>query len=377
MTAKFGAGARASDGFADAKAPAVLRRLLKDIARPAVGGATQCRFALGNGVVLLLSLLEFESRPQIGKPIGLRVACRNIGIATSPAARVQLCWNIAEGQRENEVARQEVMEVPPLEPVAEIILSGAVAAPINRSLDVRVGLGLETADAKPWQREGPPIVIRRRLSGGSAGADFDYRDAYAKADLERDWWSIVGPATLEEYVAQGRRKLAQLQRLGLRADARFLDIGCGTGQLTEQLAVALSPAGCYVGTDIAEEAVAFCRCRFPHPNFRFVRNEATQLPIEGEVFDIVYLASVFTHMELHEIRGMLTEIQRLLATGGWGLADAFVSTMVAHQEGNHSMMILNEAALQVAFAAQGFTWRETGSAPWNAQCRRVVYRFWR
>jgi SAM-dependent methyltransferase len=342
-----------------------------------MGSATQGCFVPGSGASgakLRLALLEFEQEPQIGTPIRLRLACRNTGRQASPPARLSLCWTIAEGNRQVEVARQPVLEVPALAPEGETILFATVTAPINSSFDVHIELLLETPEGAPWQQQGASIGVRRRLLGGTGGADFDYRDAYASADLERDWWSIVGPATLDEYVAQGRRKLVQLQQLGLRPDARFLDIGCGTGQLTEQLAAALSPAGCYVGTDIAEEAVAFCRRRFPQANFRFLRNDATHLPIEEEVFDIVYLASVFTHMTLSEICGMLAEIHRLLAARGWVLADAFVSPAVARQEGNRSMMTMNEAALQAAFEAQGFTWREIGAAAWNAQCRRVVYR---
>ncbi|MBO9513045.1 MAG: methyltransferase domain-containing protein [Variovorax sp.] len=354
----------------------MLRRLLKDIGRATEDGgdAAACRYALGSGAELRLSLLAFAREPQVGVPIGVRLACRNTGRHPSPPARLLLRWTLADANPEVEVARQPLMAIPPLAPGDDTTLHAEIAAPINSSLDVRIGLLLETPEGKPWAPQGACIGLRRRLSGGTAGVDFDYRDAYAKADLERDWWSIVGPATREEYEAQGRAKLARLQQLGLRADARILDIGCGTGQLTEPLSAALSPGGAYVGTDIAEEAVAFCRRRFPQANFRFLRNEATRLPLEGEVFDLIYLASVFTHLGLGEIQGMLAEIHRLLATQGWVLADAFVSPAVALQDGNRSMMIINEPALQAAFEAAGFTWQEAGAAAWNAHCRRVAYR---
>jgi ubiquinone/menaquinone biosynthesis C-methylase UbiE len=49
-----------------------------------------------------------------------------------------------------------------------------------------------------------------------------------------------------------------------------LDIGCGTGQLTEALAPILSPEGLYYGTDVAKAAVQFCRAKFPQSQFHFV-----------------------------------------------------------------------------------------------------------
>src|SRR5262249_44614789 len=92
--------------------------------------------------------------------------------------------------------------------------------------------------------------------------DFDYRTAYRQADLERDYWSIVGPKTKDEFQDLARGKFQLLLAQGLTPDKRILDVGCGTGQLTEALADYLSPAGLYYGTDIAPEAIAFCRGKF-------------------------------------------------------------------------------------------------------------------
>src|SRR5438270_442465 len=76
--------------------------------------------------------------------------------------------------------------------------------------------------------------------------------------------------TREEYERLGEVKLQLLRKLGLGPDARVLDVGCGTGLLTAALERFLSARGLYYGTDLAPEAVRFCRERFRRPNFVFV-----------------------------------------------------------------------------------------------------------
>jgi SAM-dependent methyltransferase len=105
------------------------------------------------------------------------------------------------------------------------------------------------------------------------GGDFDYRSAYRKADLGRNYWRIIGADSQEEFEALGRAKLKLLVGLGLTSRSRVLDVGCGTGALTEVLLDYLGPQGLYYGTDLALEAVAFCEQKYRRPNFCFRTNE--------------------------------------------------------------------------------------------------------
>lgn len=116
----------------------------------------------------------------------------------------------------------------------------------------------------------------RRLTGQST--EVDYRRWYSTWDLERDYWTIVGPATKEEYEELGAVKLRLLINLGLTPDVRILDVGCGTGLLTAALHEYLRDGGAYCGTDISPDALAFCRSRFRRPNFSFHQNAMTTLP---------------------------------------------------------------------------------------------------
>jgi SAM-dependent methyltransferase len=207
------------------------------------------------------------------------------------------------------------------------------------------------------------------------GRGFDYRTAYRRADLDRDYWTIVGPASKEEFESLGRGKLQALIELGMGPDARVLDVGCGTGQLTETLLGYLSPDGLYYGTDLTQEAVAFCRKRYRRPNFLFVQNEMTHVPLEGVQFDFIYLGSVFTHMYPAEIRDLLRDLKRLLPGTGLILADVFVSSRPGRFAGDRGMVTINKAHLLEMFTAAGLHFELQRSWPTGPEVERAIYRF--
>jgi len=205
--------------------------------------------------------------------------------------------------------------------------------------------------------------------------DFDYRAAYRRADLGRDYWSIVGPASREEFEQLGRGKRQVLIDLGLTPSSRVLDIGCGTGQLTEALLDFLGPDGLYCGTDIAPEAVAFCRQRFARPNFRFVRSEMTRVPIERLEFDFVYFGSVFTHLYPGEVRDLLRDVKRLLAADGQVVGDVFVSAAPDGFAGNRGMMVFDRTHVLETFRDTGLDFDPLRNWEWQPGVERVIYRF--
>ena len=179
----------------------------------------------------------------------------------------------------------------------------------------------------------------RRLVGQST--EVDYRRWYSTWDLERDYWTIVGPATKEEYEQLGAVKLQLLINLGLTPDARILDVGCGTGQLTAALHEYLSDRGVYCGTDISPDALAFCRSRFRRPNFSFRQSEMTTLPPLAQRFRFIVFFSVFTHTYPRETALLLREANRLLADGGLIFADLFTAPLVDCHAGDRSAVEVN------------------------------------
>jgi SAM-dependent methyltransferase len=230
----------------------------------------------------------------------------------------------------------------------------------------------------PSAREagGRPVRVEIQVTGRDT-EDIDYHKAYATADLTRDYWTVVGPGSRDEYDRLGQAKLETLRDVGLTPDSRILDVGCGTGQLAVPLEPFLSDRGLYCGTDIGEEAIAFCRERFRRPNFRFQQNEMTSLPIEGVEFDYIAFFSVFTHTYPDETVLLLAEANRLLAPGGVIIGDVFTSPVVERCVGNRGAVELNRDHFLRLVRLAGLSAEPLAQWPWQKYGHREVFKFTR
>src|SRR5918992_2879352 len=80
----------------------------------------------------------------------------------------------------------------------------------------------------------------------------------------------------------------QLGRLTLEGAERVLDIGCGDGKITAEIAARV-PRGSVLGVDPSRDMIAFASSRFGPPaqaNLRFEVADARRLPYRDE-FDLV------------------------------------------------------------------------------------------
>lgn len=213
---------------------------------------------------------------------------------------------------------------------------------------------------------------------GTAAQDINYHDVYRTANLaENHWWVVGAFKSKEEYDESSAARLQLLRSLGLTETGRVLDIGCGTGQMAQCLEGFLAPPGKYCGTDIAEEAMAYCRGRFRKENFAFARGGMTTVPFTAAdgPFDFVIFFSVFTHVYPDETALLLGEARRLLAPGGQVIADAFFSPLVERHGGNRGEMFQNKEHFDRLVRLAGFDPPELlRSFVWNPHADRHMMR---
>lgn len=103
---------------------------------------------------------------------------------------------------------------------------------------------------------------------------------------EREVWA-VGDA-YDAYVGRWSRRVAGtfVRRLEVPAGRRWLDVGCGTGALTEA-ALAVANASQVTGVDPAEGFLTTARARIVDPRATFRQGDAQSLPLPDESFDAV------------------------------------------------------------------------------------------
>jgi trans-aconitate 2-methyltransferase len=87
---------------------------------------------------------------------------------------------------------------------------------------------------------------------------------------------------------QGAMAQEVLALLDLKGSERVLDVGCGQGKITAEIAARI-PRGAVVGVDSSEDMIAFASSHFnpaARPNLRFEVADARRLPFREE-FDLV------------------------------------------------------------------------------------------
>ena len=108
-----------------------------------------------------------------------------------------------------------------------------------------------------------------------------------------------------------------IAKLHLRGDERVLDIGCGDGKVTAEIATAV-PRGYVLGTDNSPDMIAYASATHQTSNLRFQVADASALPFKGE-FDVIF-SNACLHW-IYDHRPVLAGIRRALAAraGGRGM----------------------------------------------------------
>lgn len=106
-----------------------------------------------------------------------------------------------------------------------------------------------------------------------------------------------------------------IAKLNLQGNERVLDIGCGDGKVTAEIANLL-PTGSVVGIDSSEAMLELAKTHYPtniFPNLQFLHADARQLPFTQE------FTVIFSNATLHWIQDHVSVLQGIsnsLQSGG-------------------------------------------------------------
>ena len=138
--------------------------------------------------------------------------------------------------------------------------------------------------------------------------------------------SWVGSDEYEAYVGRWSRLVAPrfLDWLGAPEEKRWLDVGCGTGALSDAILAACAPAE-VVGVDPSLQFVAHAATHIPDPRAAFRKGDAERLPVDNGSFDAVVSGLVLNFVP--DQTAALREMRRAARPGGvvaayvWDYAD--------------------------------------------------------
>lgn len=127
---------------------------------------------------------------------------------------------------------------------------------------------------------------------------------------------------------------------GLKENSAVLDIGSGIGRSAIGLSDYLSKEGEYYGFDIVKTGVDWCKQNIStkYPNFYFeyiniqndlysddgIKSTNLTFPYNEGKFDVIFLISVFTHLQVDDISHYLSEINRVMKQNGKCLSTFFI-----------------------------------------------------
>lgn len=132
------------------------------------------------------------------------------------------------------------------------------------------------------------------------------------AELNDEW---TAGATYEGFMGRWSRQLAPrfVSWLSPRPAANWLDVGCGTGALTDAICAGADPAS-VVACDPSEPFIAYARQRRVDPRVSFVVAATGQLPTRPGGFDSV--ASLLALNFFPKPEASIDEMRRITAVNG-------------------------------------------------------------
>ncbi|KAI9443058.1 S-adenosyl-L-methionine-dependent methyltransferase [Lactarius indigo] len=151
------------------------------------------------------------------------------------------------------------------------------------------------------------------------------------ASRDASGWSATSYRNIASYVYSSRATALILQLLDARPGERILDFGCGSGEVTAEIARLVGPQGMVVGVDTSESMIAKARETTKLPDTLLIKCDiqAPQLLEELPPDFVGRCDKIFSNAVLHwcsrDPLGVLANVRRVLKAGG-----LFVAEMGGH-----------------------------------------------
>jgi ubiquinone/menaquinone biosynthesis C-methylase UbiE len=132
-------------------------------------------------------------------------------------------------------------------------------------------------------------------------------------DSPKDFWT--GASTYEQFMGRWSRELARtfVLWLDIPPGRHWLEIGCGTGALTERICEISHPAS-VLAVDQSEQFIAHARAALPDQRVQFLTASAGELPARESGYDAVVSSLVLNF--LPDPAAAVREMRSLASEGG-------------------------------------------------------------
>lgn len=122
----------------------------------------------------------------------------------------------------------------------------------------------------------------------------------------------------------------------LKKNLKFLDFGCGRGDLTERI-MKINPSMKLTGVDVSKIALQQASKRFPKGKF-FIVEDGEKLPFNDDSFDFIVATDVLEHV--YNTKHTFKELYRVLKQNGTffisvpyhGMIKNIIATLIAFDE---------------------------------------------
>jgi len=143
--------------------------------------------------------------------------------------------------------------------------------------------------------------------------------------IVRSFYKFPAPACIGYFLDSRWRKKLQspekiIQRSGIKEGMRVMDLGCGPGTFTMDVARAIGEDGELFAVDVQYVMIAKLEKKLKRPENKNINNIVTKvanaygLPFQDNFFDLVYMISVLP--EIQDKKRALKEVSRVLKYHG-------------------------------------------------------------